>query len=122
MTTEVTFDLNFELSGLNYLCSSASVSSILLKKPFIPRKEGGRKEGRKEERKEGQNGLVDLRARTSPQITTSNERNFRVIPPSPCLVRAVHSFSTELVLRRAICHRRLFFPSDRDQVVVEVIV
>ena len=89
---------------------------------YIAEKAFYSQEERKEGRKEGQNGLVDLRARTSPQITTSNERNFRVIPPSPCLVRAVHSFSTELVLRRAICHRRLFFPSDRDQVVVEVIV
>ena len=33
--SEVTSDLNFELSGLNNLCSSASLASILLEKPFV---------------------------------------------------------------------------------------
>ena len=52
MASEVTSDLECELSGLNNLCSSASLASLLHDKPFIPRR---RKEGR-------QNGLVDLRA------------------------------------------------------------
>ena len=40
MVREVTSYLNFELSGFNDICSSASLASILLEKPFIPRKEG----------------------------------------------------------------------------------
>ena len=48
-------DLNTELSGPSNLCSNAFLASILLEKPFH----------RKEE---GQNGHVDLSARTSPQI------------------------------------------------------
>ena len=35
--SEVTSDLNFELSGLNNLCSSASLASLLLEKPFVPK-------------------------------------------------------------------------------------
>ena len=35
--SEVTSDLYFELSGLNNLCSSASLASILLEKPFVPK-------------------------------------------------------------------------------------
>ena len=38
MASEITFELDFELSGLNNLCSSASLASILLEKPFIPRR------------------------------------------------------------------------------------
>ena len=45
MTSEVTSDLNFELSGLNNLCTSAFLAPKCFFEPFK------RKEGRKEERK-----------------------------------------------------------------------
>ena len=35
--SEVTFDHHCELSGLNNLCSSASLAPILLEKPFVPK-------------------------------------------------------------------------------------
>ena len=31
-------EFNFELSGLIYLCSSGSLASILLEKPFFPKR------------------------------------------------------------------------------------
>ena len=58
MASEVTSDLNSELSGLNNLCSSAFLAPKCFHEPFK----------RKEEERR-QNGLVDLRARSSPQIT-----------------------------------------------------
>ena len=48
-----------DLSGLNSPCSSAFLAPKCFLEPFLRKKEG---------RKEGQNGLVDLRARTSPQV------------------------------------------------------
>ena len=67
VATEVTSDLNSELSGPNNPCSSASLGAKCFFEPFK------RKKGRKEERKEGrrQNRLVDLHARTSPQVKRS---------------------------------------------------
>ena len=59
MASEVTSDLNSELSGLNNLCSSAFLAPKCFFEPFQRKEEG---------RKEGQNGHVDLRARTSPQV------------------------------------------------------
>ena len=56
MASEVTSDLNSELSGPNNLSSSTSLGPRCFFEPFQ------RKEERKEGRKEGQNGLVDLRA------------------------------------------------------------
>ena len=35
--SEVTSDLHFEVSVLNSLCFSASLASILLEKPFVPK-------------------------------------------------------------------------------------
>ena len=58
VASEVTSDLNSELSGLNNLCSSAFLAPKCFYEPF--------KRKKKEERR--QNGLVDLRARSSPQI------------------------------------------------------
>ena len=46
------------LSGLNNPCSSACLALKGFFEPFV----------RKEGRKEGQNGHVDMRARTSPQV------------------------------------------------------
>ena len=57
MASEVTSDLNSELSGLNNLCSSAFLAPKCFFQPFK----------RKEEERR-QNGLVDLRACSSPQI------------------------------------------------------
>ena len=56
MASEVTSDLNSEISDLNNPCFSAFLAPRCFFEPFH----------RKEE---GQNGLVDLRARSSPQIT-----------------------------------------------------
>ena len=64
MASEVTSDLKFELNGLNNPCSSVSLAPKCFSEPFQ----------RKEGRKEGQNGHVDLRARTSPQIKRQSER------------------------------------------------
>ena len=58
MASEVIFDLGNELSDPNNPCSSAFLAPKCFYEPFQ----------RKKERKEGQNGNVDLRARTSPQL------------------------------------------------------
>ena len=57
MASEVTSDLSSEISGLNNPCSSAFLAPKCSLEPFL-----------RKGRKEGQNGLVDLRARSSPQI------------------------------------------------------
>ena len=54
-----------ELSGLNNPCSSAFLAPICFLEPFL-----------RKGRKEGQNGLVDLRAGSSPQIKNAG-CNFR---------------------------------------------
>ena len=51
-----------ELSGLNNPCSSLCLALKCFFEPFQRKEEG---------RKEGQNGHVDLRARTSPQVKIS---------------------------------------------------
>ena len=65
MASEVPSDLNFKRSGLNGLCSSASLASMLLEKPFQ----------RKKGRKEGQNGLVDLRADAADKKLITTRRS-----------------------------------------------
>ena len=55
MASEVTSDLNSELSGPNNLSSSAFLAPICFLEPFLSLFSG-------------QNGHVDLRARTSPQV------------------------------------------------------
>ena len=62
VASQVTSDLNSEISGLNNLCSSAFMAPKCFFEPFQRKEEG---------RKEGQNGHVDLRARTSPQVKIS---------------------------------------------------
>ena len=54
VASEVTLDLKIELSGLNNSCTSAFLATKCFFEPF--------------QRKEGQNNIVDLRARSSPQI------------------------------------------------------
>ena len=54
-----TSDLKFDHCGFNNPCYSAFLAPKCFFEPFLRKKEG---------RKEGQNGLVDLRARTSPQV------------------------------------------------------
>ena len=61
MASEVTFDLNSKLSGPNNPGSSASLAPKCFSEPF---------------QKEGQNGHVDLRARTSPQVKTLKKVTF----------------------------------------------
>ena len=58
-----------ELSGLNNSCSGLFLALKCFFEPFQRKEEG---------RKEGQNGHVDLRARTSPQVKTEFSE-----PPTP---------------------------------------
>ena len=57
-------DLKFEHCGFNNPCSSAFLASKCFFEPFV-------------RKKEGQNGHVDLRARTSPQVKIPNRKGFR---------------------------------------------
>ena len=81
MASEVTSDLNSEISDLNNPCSSACLAPKCFFEPFDRRKEG---------RKEGQNRLVDLRADAADK-KARDERVSRPLGPVRNLPRPIRA-------------------------------